>query len=173
MTKKTRYFVLGAVAVLLVGLGGGLIAYLAYTRADGVAGMPPEMRYVPVDAALVAYADVRAVMDSDVRRALMAEHRSRIAQGPADDERLRRRRRRESRSTASSPMSSPHAAADPQTQAKPEMPRALVLVQGSFEPARIEAFVREHAGTIEEYKGQKILVRTDEGHDAGGRPDRI
>ncbi len=38
MTRKTRYFVLRAVAVLLVGLGGGLIAYLAYNRAWGHRG---------------------------------------------------------------------------------------------------------------------------------------
>jgi len=164
MTKRTRYFVLGAVAVLLVGLGGGLIAYLAYTRAGGVAGMPPEMRYVPVDAALVAYADVRAVMDSDVRRALMGsiDPESRKGRQMMNDFGGVDVEKQVNRIVA---YVEPNVAADPQTQAKPEMPRALVLVQGSFEPARIEAFVREHAGTIEEYKGQKILLRTDEGHD--------
>jgi hypothetical protein len=164
MTKRTRYFVLGAVAVLLVGLGGGLIAYLAYTRADGVAGMPPEMRYVPVDAALVAYADVRAVMDSDVRRALMGsiDPESRKGRQMMNDFAGVDVEKQVNRIVA---YVEPNVAPNPQTQATPEMPRALVLVQGSFEPARIEAFVRGHAGTIEEYKGQKILVRTDEGHD--------
>ena len=72
MTRKTRYFVLSAGAVLLIGLAGGLIAHLAYDRRVGVAaGLPPELRYVPVNVALVAFADVRAVMNSDVRRALM------------------------------------------------------------------------------------------------------
>jgi hypothetical protein len=164
MTKRTRYFVLGAVAVLLVGLGGGLIAYLAYTRVAGVAGMPPEMRYVPVDAALVAYADIRAVMNSDVRRALM----------PSIDPESRKGRQMmndfagvdvEKQVNRIVAYVERDASANPQTQEKPEMPRALVLVHGSFEPARIEAFVRERAGTMEEYKGQKILVRTDEGHD--------
>ena len=72
MTRKTRYFVLIAVAVLVVGLAGGLVAYLAYNRVAGVtARIPPEMRYVPSDVALVAFADVHAVMTSDLRRALM------------------------------------------------------------------------------------------------------
>ena len=62
-------------------------------------------------------------------------------------------------------MSSPHAPQDPQAQNKPEMPRALVLVQGTFEPARIEAFIRERAGTMDEYKGRKIFVRSEHGHD--------
>ena len=58
--------------MLVVGLGGGLVAYLAYNRVAGLpAGVPPEMRYVPADAAVVAFADVRAVMNSELRRALM------------------------------------------------------------------------------------------------------
>ena len=44
-------------------------------------------------------------------------------------------------------------------------PRTLVLVQGTFEPARIEAFIRERAGTMDEYKGRKILLRREDGHD--------
>jgi len=163
MTKKTRYFVLGAIAVLLVGLGGGLIAYLAYNRVAGVAGMPPEMRYVPADVALVAYADVHAVMNSDVRRALM----------PSIDPASRKGRQMmndfagidvEKQVDHIVAYVEPYVAADPQAQAQPEMPRALVMVQGTFDPARIEAFIRDHAGTMEEYKGQKIFVRTEDGH---------
>ena len=41
MTKRTRYFLFGAIGALLVGLSGGLIAYLAYDRSAGVpAGLP-------------------------------------------------------------------------------------------------------------------------------------
>src|SRR5687767_3591928 len=72
MTKKTRYFVLTAGAVLVVGVGGGLIAYLAYNRAAGVpAGLPPELRYVPANVAVVAFADVHGVMNSELRRSLI------------------------------------------------------------------------------------------------------
>ena len=38
----------------------------------------------------------------------------------------------------------PHTAPDPQAQATPEVPRALVLVQGTFDPARIESFIRRY-----------------------------
>ncbi len=55
----------------------------------------------------------------------------------------------------------PYIPADPQAQGDPEIPRALVLVQGSFDTARIEAFIRERAGAMDEYKGRKIFVRTD------------
>ena len=61
MTKRTRYFMFGSVTVLLVGLCTGLVAY--YTGmpmgAFGQPGGPSELRYVPADAVLVAYANVR------------------------------------------------------------------------------------------------------------------
>src|SRR5688500_3634022 len=127
MTRKTRYFILSAAAVLLIGLAGGLIAYLAYDRATGVvAGLPPEMRYVPVNVALVAFADVRAVMNSDVRRALM----------PSVDPESRKGRQMmndfagvdvEKQVDRIVVYVEPYAAPDPQAPATPEIPRALVL----------------------------------------------
>ena len=165
MTKKTRYFVLAAGAVLIVGLGGGLVAYLAYNRVAGVAGgLPPEMRYVPADVAMVAFADVRAVMNSDLRRALM----------PSIDPESRKGRQMmndfagvdvEKQVNRVVAYVEPYTPPDPQSQAKPEIPRALVLVQGTFEPARIEAFIRERAGTMDEYKGRKIFVRREDDHE--------
>ena len=72
MTRKTRYFVLGAAAVLIVGLGGGLVAYLIYTRGAALPdGVPAEVRYVPANVELVAYVDIRAVMNSELRKQLM------------------------------------------------------------------------------------------------------
>src|SRR5688572_19186618 len=69
MSKKTLYFVLAAIAFLVVGLTTGLVAsYMGLTvpvfsRAAG----PDELQYVPADAAVVAYANVREVMDSNFR----------------------------------------------------------------------------------------------------------
>ncbi len=165
MTKKTRYFVLAAGAVLIVGLGGGLIAYLAYNRgAAAIAGLPPEMRYVPADVAAVAFADVRAVMNSELRRALM----------PAIDPESRKGRQMindfagvdvEKQVNRVVAYVEPYTARDPQSQEKPEVPRALVMVQGTFEPARIETFIRERGGTMDEYKGRKIFVRREDDHE--------
>jgi hypothetical protein len=165
MTKRTRYFVLFAGAVMLTGLAGGLIAYLAYNRVAGVAaGLPPEMRYVPVNVALVAFADVQAVMKSDVRRSLM----------PSIDPESRKGRQMmndfagvdvETQVDRVIAYVEPYTAPDPQAQSTPQIPRGVVLVHGTFDVARIEAFIREHAGTIDEYKGQKIFLRSDEGRE--------
>src|SRR5687768_9428052 len=73
MTARTRNFVIVSLVVLTVGLGTGLVAYYmglptgAFTRQGG----PDELQFVPHDAALVAYADVTAVMQSQVRQKLL------------------------------------------------------------------------------------------------------
>ena len=68
MSNKTRYFVLTAGAILAIGLTTGLVASfmglpVAFSRAAG----PDELQYVPADAAVVAYANVRDVMNSNFR----------------------------------------------------------------------------------------------------------
>src|SRR6476661_4935420 len=71
MTKKTRYFLAGSAAVLAAGLGTGMVAY--YTggfQPVSASAVSNELRYVPADATVVAYADVRAIMDSDLRARL-------------------------------------------------------------------------------------------------------
>ncbi len=70
MTTKTRYFVIVSLLVLTVGLGTGLLAYYVGfpTSAQSRAGGPDELRFVPNDAALVAYADVHQIMTSDLRQ---------------------------------------------------------------------------------------------------------
>src|SRR5918992_1638833 len=68
MSKKTRVFVVTAAAVLAVGLATGLVAsYMGLPVAFSRAAGPDELQYVPADAAVVAYANVREVMNSDFR----------------------------------------------------------------------------------------------------------
>ena len=72
MTKKTRYVLFGSAGALLAGLATGLVAYLAYTRSGPLPdGLPPEVRYVPANAEVVAFANVRSVMNSELRRELL------------------------------------------------------------------------------------------------------
>ena len=68
--KKTRYFVAISGAILAVGLGTGLVASymgLPVSVFSSAAG-PDELQYVPADAAVVAYANVREVMNSEFRQ---------------------------------------------------------------------------------------------------------
>jgi hypothetical protein len=176
MTQKSRYFLIAAVTILIVGLGGGLIAYLAYKRAYGVpSGVPAEVRYVPANAALVGFANVRSVMSSELHRELMPT----IEMGS-------RKGRQMMHEFAGIDLEKQvdhivgyvEASADSRPDAadgeKP--PRALMMVQGSFQQARIEQFIRDHGGTIQDYRGHQMSLRKD-GPDGFGvgfvRPDLI
>jgi hypothetical protein len=76
MTKRTRLFVLIAAGILVVGLGTGLLAsYMNIQTLTLIGGNgPEEFAYVPADAQVLGFANVRAVMDSEVRRKLMELH---------------------------------------------------------------------------------------------------
>jgi len=164
MTKKTRYFLFGGIAALLVGLGGGLVAYLAFTRGAALpAGLPPEIRFVPANAEVVAFADVHAVMNSDLRRELMPtiESGSRKGRQMMNDFGVDLEKQ-VNRVVA---YVEPFAPLDPRSQEKPEIPKALLLVQGSFDQARIEQFIGERAGAMEEYNGRKVFVHREDGHE--------
>ena len=66
MTKRTQRFVFLGVTILVVGLGTGLVAsYVGLPNLGIVGGNgPAELAYVPATATVVAFADVREVMDS-------------------------------------------------------------------------------------------------------------
>ena len=76
MTKRTRLFVVIAAGILVVGLGTGLLAsYMGIQNLTLIGGNgPEEFAYVPADARVLGFANVRAVMDSELRRKLMELH---------------------------------------------------------------------------------------------------
>jgi hypothetical protein len=182
MTKKNRYFLLAATAILVLGVGGGLLAYLSYKRAALPAGVPPEVRYVPADAALVGYANVRGVMNSELHRQLMPT----IEMGA--------RKGRHMMNEFAGIDLEKHVdhvvgyvergpSESGQTNAgRGQPPRALMMVQGTFEQERIEQFIRDHGGAIEDYRGHHLSFHrggrdTDAGKDGFGvgfvQPDLI
>lgn len=68
MTRRTRYFMAGSGAILAAGLCVGLAAYYGGGfQALSASTGPDELRYVPADAAVIAYADVGAIMNSELR----------------------------------------------------------------------------------------------------------
>lgn len=151
MTKKTRVFMLGAAAVLVGGLGVGLVAYVTGMSGGLLAQSGPtaaELRYIPADAVGVGYANVREIMDSDLRRRLEA---MRPEGEPLDRDNFEQ-----------------ETGIDLET----DIDRAVVamvsrdgdgkgdgfaIVTGRFNPTQLEAFAREHGGTTEEYRGVRIV----------------
>ena len=155
MSKKTRVFVVTAAAILAVGLTTGLVASfmglpVAFSRAAG----PDELQYVPADAAVVAYANVREIMDS--------EFRERFRQFEPD---TRERDEFQQKTgvniehdinTVVAAMTSIPA---PGTQPQNSM---LILARGRFEQSRLEALALEHGGEVEDYNGKRLLIHRNE-----------
>ncbi len=146
MTKKTRYFMAGSAAVLAAGLGTGLVAY--YTggfQQVSASAVANELRYVPADASLVAYADVRAIMDSELRtrlKAVMPMHEQ--GQKEFQDQTGIDIERDIDYVVAS-------------LTAGTGAPAPLVVARGRFNDTQLEGLIREHGGTVEEYKGKRLV----------------
>jgi hypothetical protein len=162
MTKRTRIFMATAVGVLIVGLVTGLAASyfgipaLAQLGGDG----PAELAYLPQDARLVAFANVRDVMDSELRRKIAsmrptapdsadpddADDNDFFDQAGIDIE------QDVDRVVASLSSGGAATAGD----------RPLILARGRFDDDLIETLVRQSDGQVEDYQGTRLLTRTDD-----------
>jgi hypothetical protein len=146
MTKKTRYFMAGSAAVLAAGLGTGMIAY--YTggfQPVSASAVANELRYVPADSTLVAYADVRAIMDSDLRTRLKAAM-------PMPEQ---GQKEFQEQTGIDIERDIDYVVASLSTGGEKAAP--LVVARGRFNDTQLEGLIREHGGTVEEYKGKRLV----------------
>jgi len=179
MTKKNRYFLLAATAILVLGVGGGLLAYLSYKRAALPPGVPLEVRYVPADAALVGYANVRGVMSSELHRQLMPTIEMGSRKGPHMMNEFAGIDLEKQVDHVLGYVERAATNGDAKDDGPARPPRALMMVQGTFEQPRIEQFIRDHGGAIEEYRGHHLSLRSGspDGKDGFGvgflQPDLI
>ena len=148
MRANTRYILLAGAGVLVVGLIGGSVAYLqGGFQALAVAQSPPDaLRYVPTSATLVAYANVREVMVSSFRDHLRevnpdfdGQHQF-LEETGIDLER---------------DIDSVVATLVPDGGES----FGLVLLNGRFDPERLELLARQHGGQVEEYAGRRLFTR--------------
>lgn len=171
MTSSTRYFLFGGATVLGLGLAGGLVMYFGGVPTLGaLAGEPDELVYVPENAAVVAFADVRRVMDSELRQEIR-EMLPERARGRDVDGRL------EFQDATGIDLEKdvddvlaylrPDGAVvtDGTPVGRGRSDEVLVLIRGRFDQARIEQLVEEHGGVAETYRDKRLIVRR-----AGGEP---
>jgi len=159
MTAKTRYFLIGSVMVLMVGLSIGLVAYYG--------GMPPgifsaqsgpaELKYLPGDAAVVAYANVRDVMNSELRQRL------RKFEGVTDEGRSEFK----NQTGIDIEQDIDHVVACMGTPKADSNRSGLVVVNGRFDSTKIEALALEHGGKAEQYKGKRLILAPGHGQHEG------
>jgi len=150
MTSKTRYFVITSLLVLVVGLGTGLVAYYVDTPVAAQATQAAdELRFVPANAALVAYASVSDIMASPLRQQLRA-----FLPMPADGQQQFQQ------------LTGINIDTDIDRIVTAMVPESssggpLMVARGRFDEVKIEALMREHGATVEEYAGQRLLIGKD------------
>lgn len=163
MTKRTRYFVMGAGAILVAGLTTGLVASMVglpavLSRAAG----PDELQFVPPDAVLVGYANVREVMSSEFHQ----RFRRMAPQSPERNEFQEKTGldiEQDIASVVVAMLPEPGAAPSGADRDRDDS-KALVLARGRFNAPRLERLALDHGGTVEDYRGKRLLTRIDN-HD--------
>ena len=154
MTVRTRYFVIVSLLVIFVGLGTGLVAYYVGfpTSAFFNRGGPDELRLLPSSASVIAYADVREVMASELRQ------RFRKAVSADAQESGQREFRNLTGINIETDIERVLACFDVTANGTAGMGAGVVLARGTFDDVKIEALMREHGAKVETYKGKRLIV---------------
>lgn len=152
MTKGTRFFLIGAVVVVMAGVATGLVAFYNGSLVLGSSSQPSEFSYLPSTSTAVAYADVRAIMNSEFRKKLRQVL-------PTGDEQAKLKA--EIGVDIEKDIDSVVAG---MAGNEPEH-GGVVLIRGRFNEQTIEAAATRHGAKSEGYKGKKLLLLSD--HDGG------
>ena len=150
--KKTRYFVAVASAILAIGLGTGLVASymgLPVSVFSSAAG-PDELQYVPADAAVVAYANVRDVMNSQFRQRFKNIEPSQNDKNQFE-EKTGLNLEQDVDSVIAAVMPKDNLANNPAGA-------FLILPTARYQPARLEALAIEHGADVSEYQGKRLIT---------------
>jgi hypothetical protein len=147
MTARTRKFLYGSTGLLVAGLCTGLVAYFGGLPTGALARQagPPELAYVPSEAAVVAYADVREVMGSDLRQKL------RTVLPPEGKE----REDFKARTGIDIETDIDHVVACIAPRDGHES--GFAVLRGRFDAVRLESLARQHNAAVSEYKGKRVL----------------
>lgn len=156
MTNKTRYFMAVSAGIVVVGLGSGLVAYYGggFPSLSASRSGPAELSYVPADSAVVAYANVREVMDSELRQKMKLALPNENGQKEFQEQ---------------TGIDIEHdidyvVAAMTQVPNGPTQPGGLVVARGRFNTTQLETLIREHGGVVEEYKGKRLVKAANIDH---------
>ena len=146
MKHQTRYFVLSASGVLVVGLCTGLFAYFNRGAALAVSVTGPvELAHVPSDASVVAYANVREVMLSDFRERIRQISPDGVGQAELEQQ-LGLNIERDIDHVVAFLAPGPNGRA-----------AGLVLLRGRFDFTRLETVARGGGATVSEYAGTRVV----------------
>ena len=149
MTRSTRYFLAGSAFVAVLGLGTGLIAFYNGNLPLGLTkGADSDLGYLPAESVAVAYADVRAIMNSEFRQKLRQVLPTGEELGKFKEE-LGVDIEQDIDTVAAAYLG---GAAMPQS--------GVVVVRGRFNDVSIEALAVKHGAVAETYKDKRLLTMT-------------
>jgi hypothetical protein len=134
---------------LVAYYGGGFPALSASTG-------PTELAYVPSDAAVIAYADVRGIMSSDLRSRLKAA----LPHHEHGQEEFQNK-------TGIDIENDIDYVVAAMTSVGTSNVSGLVVARGRFDAVKLEGLAREHGGVVEEYRGKRIISSAHEGSHNG------
>ena len=154
MTKKTRYFMTGSAAVLAGGLCTGLVAYYgggfqALVASTGSDRACPTFRPTP---SVVAYADVKSIMDSELRQRFKQS-----VPMPMGEE-GQREFFEKTGIDIENDIDYVVAAATALPGGGSSHPNGVVVARGRFDIVKLEGLAREHGAQVQEYKGKRLLT---------------
>jgi hypothetical protein len=159
MVKRTRVFLVVAAGVLVAGLGTGLVAWAIGVPAFAAIGsnLPEELTYVPDDAHMVAYVDIRQIMNSPFRGTLQELLRRENA-ASADD--LKTRTGIDLETDIDRVVV---ATSEGGGSARPDRP--LLVARGRFNMAKIEGLMRDQGAQVEQHREKRLIFIKDAAHD--------
>jgi hypothetical protein len=151
MTRRTRAFVLAALAILAIGIGtAGFASYMGLDRLNLLgSGKLDELSLVPDTVELVAFADVRKLMDSDLRHRLTPELRP---QGGRDQ------LLEQTGIDIARDVDAVYLVVLPSDPLEQGGGLPLVVARGRFDQPRIEALVLSRNGTTTDYQGTRLVT---------------
>jgi len=157
MAKRTRVFLLVAAGVLVAGLATGLVAWSMGVPVFAALGSsaPEELGFVPNDAHLVAYADLRQVMNSPLRDKLEQLQRD----NPSNADGLEAR-------TGINLQTDIDRVVVAMSDRDGRTDRQLLVARGRFDVVKIEGLMREQGADVAQYRGKRLVVIKDDTHDA-------
>ena len=148
MTRGTRFFLAGSAVIVVLGLGTGLVAYYGgnlprFARSDDT-----QLAYLPANAAAVAHADVRTIMDSEFRQKLRQTL-------PAGEELAKFKE--QLGVDLERDIDTVTVAYMPGGQTESDH-HAVVVVRGRFNDGQIELLSTQHGMTAGTYNGKRVLT---------------
>ncbi len=148
MTTRTRYVLLGGAGVMAVGLAGGLAAWIGSSLPSLVLAQeqPDELRYLPPDAAVLSFANVREVMDSDLRRRLRA------ILPELDGQREFQER------TGIDIERDIEYVVGGLVPDGPDGTSGIAILAGRFDAERLETLALDHGGAASDYRGRRLIT---------------